>query len=106
MHTGKHTLTKQPPATAVQLIRNVPSAVRARRAVVPSLDGGGTVWQQLRGALVGPIMAGERPPGTHMPSEMEVPERFGASRMTVCNAIQSLAQDGLVQRGRQSGTVV
>src|SRR3984893_11841044 len=106
MHAAKHTLTKQPPATAVQLIRNVPSAVRARRAVVPSLDGGGPIWQQIRRALVGPILDGEWPPGTRIPSEMELAQRFGASRMTVCKAIQSLATDGLVQRRRKSGTVV
>ena len=96
MHAAKHTLAKQPP---VQPVRTVPSAVRARRAVVPSLDGGGPIWQQIRRALVGPILDGEWPPGTRIPSEMELAERFGASRMTVCKAIQSLATDGLVQRG-------
>jgi GntR family transcriptional regulator, histidine utilization repressor len=103
MHAAKHTLAKQPP---VQPVRTVPSAVRARRAVVPSLDGGGPIWQQIRRALVGPILDGEWPPGTRIPSEMELAQRFGASRMTVCKAIQSLATDGLVQRRRKSGTVV
>ncbi len=106
MHAAKQTLAKQPPATTVQLIPNVPSSLRARRPVVPSLDGGGPIWQQIRRALVGPILDGEWPPGTRIPSEMELAERFGASRMTVCKAIQSLATDGLVQRRRKSGTVV
>src|ERR1700747_3593529 len=100
MHAAKQIVVRQ---TAVRATR---SEVAAPRAVVPSLDGGGPIWQQIRRALVGTILDGEWPPGTRIPGELALARRFHASRMTVYKAIQSLANDGLVQRRRKSGTVV
>jgi len=73
---------------------------------MPPLDGTGPVWLQIRRAIAGPIVEGRWQPGARIPSEMELTERFGVSRMTVGKAIQSLAADGLVQRRRKVGTVV
>lgn len=72
----------------------------------PELDGEGPVWLQIRRALAGPILDGSWKPGDKVPAETELTERYGASRMTVHKAIQSLAQDGLVERKRRRGTVV
>ncbi len=86
------------------------AAPRARRAAVtpriPKLDGRGPLWLQIRRALSAPILSGEWPPGTRIPAETALTGRFGASRMTVLKALQSLASDGLVRRRRRVGTVV
>lgn len=106
MHAAKQTVSRQAASSAAQGTRDASSAGRARRTEVPSLDGGGPIWQQIRRALVGPILEGEWPAGTRIPGELDLARRFHASRMTVHKAIQSLANDGLVQRRRKSGTVV
>ena len=44
--------------------------------------------------------------GDRLPSEAQLCERFGASRITVAKAIQSLQSDGVVMRRAGSGTYV
>lgn len=45
-------------------------------------------------------------PGDRLPSEAELCERFGVSRMTARQAVQLLAHDGLIERRRGAGTFV
>lgn len=52
------------------------------------------------------ILAGAYPHGHKMPSEAELVERFGASRLTVARAIKELQIEGLVHRRAGSGTYV
>lgn len=78
----------------------------SRSPTDPPLDGKGPIWQQIRRALANPIATGAWPPGTQIPTEAVLTRRFGASRMTVGRAIQSLATEGLVQRRRGIGTIV
>ncbi|MBS0367066.1 MAG: UTRA domain-containing protein [Proteobacteria bacterium] len=73
---------------------------------MPELDGAGPVWQQIRRALITPIVTGAWPPGTRIPTEASLSRGYGASRMTVMRAMQTLVSDGLVQRRRGIGTVV
>lgn len=70
------------------------------------LDGQGPLWQQIRRALIRPIGDGTWAPGTKIPKEFEIIERYGAARMTVHRALRSLAAEGLVARRRRFGTVV
>lgn len=56
--------------------------------------------------LVREISEGVYRPGDRLPSEAQLCERFGASRITVAKAIQSLQRDGLVTRRPGSGTYV
>lgn len=46
------------------------------------------------------------PPGTRAPSERELAEEFGVSRMTVRQAIDALVVEGVVERVRGRGTFV
>jgi GntR family transcriptional regulator len=46
------------------------------------------------------------PPGTRLPSERKLAERYGVARMTVRQAISSLAAKGMVRRARGQGTFV
>jgi GntR family histidine utilization transcriptional repressor len=85
---------------AVQTPREATSLTSLR------LDGQGPVWLQIRRALARPILEGEWTPGTRIPGEMDLTAFFRTSRMTVNKAIQSLANEGLLQRRRKIGTVV
>jgi GntR family histidine utilization transcriptional repressor len=80
--------------------------VRVVGQTIPSLDGAGPLWLQIRRAIAGPIVDGRWPSGTRLPSEIELTTRFGVSRMTVGKAVQSLAAEGLLHRRRRLGTVV
>ena len=48
----------------------------------------------------------ELQPGDPVPSERELCDRFGVSRMTVRQAVDTLAVEGLLQRVQGSGTFV
>jgi GntR family transcriptional regulator, histidine utilization repressor len=69
-------------------------------------DGLGPMWQQIRRVLARPILSGEWPPGTRIPPELDLIKRFRTSRVTVGKAVQSLANEGFVERNRKLGTVV
>lgn len=86
----------------------VPARTRHRPGplAVPPLDGTGPLWLQIRRALAAPIVSGEWPPGTHIPTETTLRRSFGISRVTVGKAIQSLANEGLVCRRPRIGTIV
>jgi GntR family transcriptional regulator len=51
------------------------------------------------------VVAGSRP-GDRLPSDAELCERFGVSRMTARQAVQTLASKGLLYRTRGQGTFV
>jgi GntR family transcriptional regulator len=51
-------------------------------------------------------LVAEQLPGTRLPSEAELCERFGVSRMTARHAIEQLVRDRLVERRRGAGTFV
>ncbi|WP_333822223.1 UTRA domain-containing protein [Pinisolibacter sp.] len=70
------------------------------------LDGQGPLWQQIRRALIRPMNDGTWPPGTKIPKEIEIMERYGAARMTVHRALRDLAAEGRITRKRRAGTVV
>jgi len=82
------------------------SSKRSQEPAIAALDGTGPVWQQIRRALARPIVTGEWPPGTRIPPELDLIKRFRTSRMTVGKAVQSLANEGFVERRRKLGTVV
>ncbi len=50
------------------------------------------------------LARGDWPPGDLMPSEAQLVEKFGVSRMTVNRAIKELQHEGLVERIKGAGT--
>lgn len=52
------------------------------------------------------ITSGERPFGSRMPTEQELAESYGVSRITARRALDELAQTQLVERKRRVGTHV
>ena len=62
--------------------------------------------QQLSEVVRSAIVGGELPPGTRLPTEAQFQERFGISRSVVRQALSSLTNLSLIQRGRGRGTVV
>jgi GntR family transcriptional regulator len=58
------------------------------------------IAEHLRGLVVGGA------PGDRLPSDAELCERFGVSRMTARQAVQTLESEGLLYRRRGQGTFV
>jgi len=52
------------------------------------------------------ILSGAWAPGRRIPSELELAETYGCSRMTVNKALSTLADEGLVERRRRAGSFV
>jgi len=69
---------------------------------------GPPAYAQIEERLAEAIAAGDLAPGTRLPPERVVAERFEVSRMTLRQALDSLERRGLVARtrGRRGGTFV
>jgi GntR family transcriptional regulator len=84
----------------------VPVAQRSDRkpALPRRLPRGAPKGQALRSILEGLVAAS--PPGTALPSERELAERYGLARMTVRNEIERLTAEGSVYRLHGRGSFV
>jgi GntR family histidine utilization transcriptional repressor len=61
-------------------------------------------YAQVKQHLKEELASGRFPPGTLMPSEAELVQQFGVSRMTVNRALRELQGEGLVDRVQGVGT--
>src|ERR1700757_493948 len=68
--------------------------------------GGYSAWRLIAEELRRDIVTGSKAPGTKLPSEGELAERFGVHRNTVRQAVAALAADHLVVSRRGSGPFV
>lgn len=68
--------------------------------------GPGSLYFQLHQHLVDRIRAGEFGPATPLPTEMELCEQYGVSRITVRRALDALADEQLISRRRGVRTFV
>ncbi|EAR52355.1 transcriptional regulator, GntR family protein [Oceanicola granulosus HTCC2516] len=65
-----------------------------------------TTFRQIKSDVIGRITAGEWGPDATLPSETELAARYGCARATVNRALRELADDGVLERRRKSGTRV
>ena len=64
------------------------------------------LYERILGDVRTRIVSGEWPPGRKIASEHEFARDYGCSRMTVNKALTRLADAGLIERRRRSGSVV
>ncbi len=64
------------------------------------------LYRQVKDYVVQRIATGDWPPGSRVPSELELLTQFGVSRMTVNRALRELATEGRVVRVAGVGTFV
>lgn len=64
------------------------------------------MYKQVLNILSDQIAAGELAPGDRIPSEAELIDQFGVSRITVRAAISELVEDGVLTRSQGKGTFV
>ena len=68
--------------------------------------GGTPLFHRIAVELRDKVVSGQLPPGARLPSEAEICEAWGVSRITAKRALDELAAEGLVTRARGRGTVV
>lgn len=64
------------------------------------------LWVSIRDALTREIRQGEMAPGSRIPSDNVLAERFGVNRHTVRRALSDLTEEGLIRSMRGRGTFV
>jgi GntR family histidine utilization transcriptional repressor len=63
-------------------------------------------FAHVKQAVIRRIQDGEWPQGSLLPTELELAAEFGCARATVNRALRELAEEGVVERKRKSGTRV
>jgi GntR family transcriptional regulator len=66
----------------------------------------GALYRQVAAAIRDAIASGEYPPGTLLPSETQLIDRYGVSRPTVRNAVAALRTEGLIEVIHGKGSFV
>ncbi|ODT88619.1 histidine utilization repressor [Phenylobacterium sp. SCN 70-31] len=64
------------------------------------------LYEQVKEDILSRIASGEWPRGARLPSEHELVERFGISRMTVHRALRELSDKGVIERFQGVGSFV
>jgi GntR family transcriptional regulator len=79
-----------------------------RSRSVPGIDPDGEVapYLQLAGILRDQINAGTLPPGSRLPSIIDLAESYGIARATAQKALRLLVDEGLAVVSRGRGTYV
>jgi GntR family transcriptional regulator, histidine utilization repressor len=65
-----------------------------------------TTFREVKVEILRRITDGPWGPGTQLPGEVELAQEFGCSRTTINRAMRELAEQGLIDRRRKSGTRV
>ena len=69
-------------------------------------DDAVTDWKAIRRDVLANIQSGQWQPGSKIPREIELAERYGCTRSTVGRALRDLADAGFLDRKRKGGTTV
>ena len=75
-------------------------------AAIGEVAAGVSLWRRIADEIEQSIARGTYPPGSRLPGEIEIADRFGVNRHTVRRAIAALAERGLVRAERGSGTFI
>ncbi len=70
------------------------------------IRAGGALYERILDDVRARIVSGEWPPEHRIPSEHEFTRAYGCSRMTVNKALSRLAEAGLIERRRRTGSFV
>ena len=62
--------------------------------------------EQIRSDIETAILSGKLDPGERLPTEAELQDRYGCSRMTVSKALSALGSAGLIERKKRAGSFV
>ena len=62
--------------------------------------------QRVRDALRHQLSEGRYPPGSRLPTEIELPKQFRVGKQTIVRALNELVREGLIVRRRGDGTYV
>ena len=73
---------------------------------LPARADGTPLYQQVKDVIVDRILAGDWAEGTRIPSENQLTERLGISRMTAHRALRELTGEGWLARVQGAGTFV
>lgn len=73
---------------------------------VASLDGIGSLQEQVRRVIGREIASGSYQPGSQLPTEREYADRLGVSLITVRGALAALVNAGYIERASGRGTFV
>lgn len=65
-----------------------------------------TTFRDIKTDIMRRIASGEWAPGSRLPNELDLAQKFGAARATVNRAMRELVDDGIVERKRKAGTHV
>ncbi len=79
---------------------------RADAGGADDAPSGVLLWRRIADELEQSIARGTYEPGSKLPGEIDIAERFGVNRHTVRRAIAALAQRGIVRAERGSGTYI
>ena len=63
-------------------------------------------FRDIKADILGKILRGDWPPGALIPGEIDLAEGYGVARSTVNRAMRELAEEGLIERKRKSGSRV
>jgi GntR family transcriptional regulator, histidine utilization repressor len=63
-------------------------------------------YRDIKADILGKITRGDWKPGSAIPSELDLAETYGAARATVNRAMRELAEEGIIERKRKSGSRV
>lgn len=63
-------------------------------------------YREIKADMLRRIKSGEFPPGSLLPSELDLAQAYGAARATVSRAMRELVDEGIVERKRKAGTRV
>jgi len=65
-----------------------------------------TTYRHIKADILGKITRGDWKPGALVPGELDLAEHYGTARATVNRAMRELADEGIIERKRKSGTRV